>query len=289
MTLPFVSAADVERGLDASAAADALEAALLAGLDPEAEPPRGVVELDHGQLLVMPSAAGGHPAVKVITAGGDPRVQGVCVVFDGATLAPAALVDGIALTNLRTPAVSLLAVRRLARRDARRLVVFGRGPQAHAHVEAVRAIRPIDQVDVLGRDRGAVDDLIAAADIICCCTTAREPLFDGGLVADHATIVAIGSHEPDAREIDDALCRRATVVVESRASALREAGEIVSALASGATTEDGLVTLAELVRSDATPAEDHPRLFKSTGMAWEDAVVAAALAKLPVRRGGAEV
>jgi ornithine cyclodeaminase/alanine dehydrogenase-like protein (mu-crystallin family) len=160
-------------------------------------------------------------------------------------------------------------------------VVFGRGPQAHAHVEAMRAVRPIEQVDVLGRDRGAVDDLVAAADIVCCCTTAREPLFDGALVGDHATVVAIGSHEPDAREIDDALCRRATVVVESRVSALREAGEIVSGVASGAIAEDGLVTLAELMRGAATPDPDRPRLFKSTGMAWEDAVVAAALAGLP--------
>jgi ornithine cyclodeaminase/alanine dehydrogenase-like protein (mu-crystallin family) len=133
-----------------------------------------------------------------------------------------------------------------------------------------------------------VDDLVAAADIVCCCTTAPEPLFDGGLVADHATVVAIGSHEPDAREIDDALCRRATVVVESRASALREAGEIVSALASGATTQDSLVTLAELVRGQATPRPGRPCLFKSTGMAWEDAVVAAALANLPGRRRDGE-
>jgi ornithine cyclodeaminase/alanine dehydrogenase-like protein (mu-crystallin family) len=277
VTVPFVSAADVRRRSDAAAAADALEAALLAGLDPEGDPARGVVELDRGQLLVMPSAAGGHPAVKLVTVGGDPRVQGVCVVFDGTTLAPAAVIDGIALTNLRTPAVSALAVRRLAVPDARRLVVFGRGPQARAHVEAMRAVRPIEHVDMVGRDRGDVDELVAAADVICCCTTAREPLFDGALVADHATVVAIGSHEPDARETDDALARRATVVVESRASALREAGDVVAAIGSGAIVEEDLVTLADLVRGRAAPAPGRPRLFKSTGMAWEDAVVAATL------------
>jgi ornithine cyclodeaminase/alanine dehydrogenase-like protein (mu-crystallin family) len=277
LSVPFVSAADVERRSAAPAAADALEAALLAGLDPEGDPARGVVELDGGQLLVMPSAAGGRPAVKLVTVGGDPRIQGVCVVFDGATLAPAAVIDGIALTNLRTPAVSALAVRRLAVPDARRLLVFGRGPQAHAHVEAMRAVRPIEHVDVMGRDRGEVDELVAAADVICCCTTAREPLFDGALVADHATVVAIGSHEPAAREVDDVLARRATVVVESLASALREAGDVIAAIASGAIAEHDLVTLADLVRGRAAPAADRPRLFKSTGMAWEDAVVAATL------------
>jgi ornithine cyclodeaminase/alanine dehydrogenase-like protein (mu-crystallin family) len=132
-------------------------------------------------------------------------------------------------------------------------------------------------VDMVGRDHGGADDLVAAADIVCCCTTAREPLFDGAAVPGHATVVAIGSHEPGARETDDALAARATIVVESRTSALREAGDVILAIDSGATTEAELVTLAELVRGEATPAADRPRLFKSTGMAWEDAVVAGAL------------
>jgi ornithine cyclodeaminase/alanine dehydrogenase-like protein (mu-crystallin family) len=191
------------------------------------------------------------------------------------------VIDGIALTNLRTAAVSALAVRHLAVPDARRLVVFGRGPQALAHVAALRALLPIEHVEMIGRERpGDVDELIAAADVICCATTAREPLFDGALVADHATVVAIGSHEPGARETDDALARRATVVVESRASALREAGDVIAALAAGAIAEDELVTLADLICGRAVPAPGRPRLFKSTGMAWEDAVVAAALAGL---------
>jgi ornithine cyclodeaminase len=259
--------------LDPRRAADALEAALTAGLDPEADPPRGVVDVEGGQLLVMASAAARHPVVKLVTVGGDPRVQGVCVVFDGETLAPRALVDGIALTNLRTAAVSALAVRHLAAPDASRLLVFGRGPQAHAHVEALRLERPIEHVELVGRDHGDVD--VAAADIICCCTTAREPLFDGALVADHATVVAIGSHEPAVRETDDALAGRATIVVESRASALREAGDVIQAIAAGATTADALVTLSELV--GGASIAPGPRFFKSTGMSWEDAVVAAAL------------
>ena len=248
-------------------AVDALEAALLGGFDPETDPPRTVLELPGGgQLLVMPSVAAAKPVVKLVTIGGEPRIQGLVVVFDPDTLAPAAQMDAIELTNLRTAAVSALAVRHLAVPDARRLVVFGRGPQAHAHVEAMRAVRPVEQVQMVGRGERAE---VAGADIVCCCTTAREPLFDGALVQDHAVVVAIGSHEPDARETDDALAHRATVVVESRASALREAGDVIMA---GLGPEQ-LVTLAELVHGRTGKG---PWLFKSTGMSWEDAVVASA-------------
>jgi ornithine cyclodeaminase/alanine dehydrogenase-like protein (mu-crystallin family) len=257
--LPYLDAAAVAAALDVVGAVDALEAA-----------PRGVLALDGGgELLVMPSAAG---VVKLVTVGGSPRIQGVCVVFDPQTLAPAAVIDGIALTNLRTAAVSALAVRRLAAPGARRLLVFGRGPQGLAHAAAIRAVLPsIDHVDVVGRDHDGVD--VGAADVICCATTARTPLFDGALVADHATVVAIGSHEPDAREVDATLAGRATVVVESRTSALREAGDVILAIAEGAIAASDLQTLAE----DRAPDPTRPRLFKSTGMAWEDAVVAAAL------------
>jgi ornithine cyclodeaminase/alanine dehydrogenase-like protein (mu-crystallin family) len=257
-------------GLSFGAAADALEAAL-ADFDPEAAPPRSALPVGEGELLVMPASVGPVAAVKLVTVGpAEPRIQGVCVVFDAATLAPVALVDGIALTNLRTAAVSLLALRRLAVPDPRRAVIFGRGPQAHAHAAALA----IDDTVLLGRDDPRRDELVGAADVICCCTTAREPLFDGSLVADHACVVAIGSHEPAARETDDRLAERATVVVESRASALREAGDVIAAIVAGVLAEDELVTLSELVRGAEIPAG--PRLFKSTGMAWEDAVVAGA-------------
>jgi ornithine cyclodeaminase/alanine dehydrogenase-like protein (mu-crystallin family) len=265
VTLPFFDLA----GVSVVEAVDALEAALAGGLDPEAAPPRVSVPVGDAELLVMPAAVGGHAAVKLVTVGPrEPRVQGVCVLFDASTLAPVSLVDGIALTNLRTAAVSALAVRRLAAPDARRVLVLGRGPQGQAHADAMRAIRPIEHVDIVGRD-GPRDELVAAADIICCCTTAREPLFDGALVADHACVVAIGSHEPAAREVDETLVRRATVVVESRTAALREAGDVVAA----GLGPDQLVTLSELVRGVAV-ASGRPRLFKSVGMAWEDTVVA---------------
>jgi ornithine cyclodeaminase/alanine dehydrogenase-like protein (mu-crystallin family) len=286
VTIPYIDAAEVGRRLPPLAAVDALEAALRSGVDPEQESPRSVVEVTGGQLLVMSSAAAAHPVVKVVTVGGEPRVQGLCLAFDGGSLSPVALLYGIAVTNVRTSAVSALAVRHLAVPEARRLLVFGRGPQARAHVEAMRGVRPIARVDVMGRDGAGRDELVAAADIICCCTTAREPLFDGRLAAEHATVVAIGSHEPEAREVDDGLVERSTVVVESTTSALREAGDVILAIDSGALDPARLVPLRALVRGEQSPAPGAPRLFKTTGMAWEDAVTVEAI--LAAHQGGSD-
>jgi ornithine cyclodeaminase/alanine dehydrogenase-like protein (mu-crystallin family) len=287
---PFVNPA----GLSMRDAVNALEAALARGLDPEADPPRSIVDVPAGQLLSMPAAAGRYAGVKVVSvAPGNaerdlPRVQGLYLLFDGPTLAPLAVLDGSALTALRTPAVSALAVRYLATGDAARLLVFGTGPQAYGHVRAMRVVLPIEHVDVVGRRPERVAELVATcramglsadaaspgdvarADLVCCCTTARVPLFASDLLRPHATVVAVGSHEPDAREVDERLVHGATTVVEARSAALREAGDIMLAGLSDPHT------LADLVRGEVPVASGRPRLFKSVGMAWEDLIVAAA-------------
>jgi len=270
--LPFVDAAGVA-ALGVGAAADALEAALRAGLDPEAGVPRAAVGAGAGELLVMPAVAGDAVAVKLVTVGPqEPRIQGVCVVFDAATLAPVAVLDGIALTTLRTPAVSLVALRRLVAPGARRAVVLGRGPQGRAHADALRALLPgLEALDVLG-SAGDAAAVVAGADVVVCATTAREPLFDGALVRDGACVVAVGSHEPDARELDDATIGSAErVVVESRGVAMREAGDIIQAVRAGAVHEESLVDLREVVRLAPMAGSS---VFKSVGMGWQDLVVA---------------
>lgn len=271
---PLIGREEIEAALDFEAAADALEAALRDGLDPEAEPPRTALPAGPGELLVMPAVAGSHATVKLVTVGGSPRIQGVAVVFDSASLAPVALLDAVALTALRTASVSLLAARYLARRPLGRLVVFGRGPQGLAHAAALGAGLAAAEVVTLGSE--ATADAVAAAvrgaDLVVCATTARQPLFDGGLLGEGATAIAIGSHEPDARELDAGLVRRAAVVVESRRTALAEAGDLTMAGLGG----EAMTTLAELVGGAELPAAG-PRLFKSTGMSWEDAVLADAV------------
>jgi ornithine cyclodeaminase/alanine dehydrogenase-like protein (mu-crystallin family) len=303
--LPYLDAATVERLVPVARAVRILEEALRAGLDPEDTPLRPVVELPAGQLLLMPAATGSYAGVKAVTVApgnagrGLPRVQGTYLLLDGETLTPLAAMDGIALTSLRTPAVSALAVTHLAEPEAKDLVVFGTGPQAWGHVLALSAVRPVAHITVIGRDRDRAEEFaarcrehdlpavarydpvpdlgaVAEADLIACCTTAREPLFPGTLVRDGATVVAVGSHEPGARELDGDLVARATVVVESRSSALAEAGDVAIPVAHGTITTGHLAgNLADLVAGRVATGAG-PRVFKSTGMAWEDLVVAAA-------------
>jgi ornithine cyclodeaminase/alanine dehydrogenase-like protein (mu-crystallin family) len=268
----------------------ALRDALRDGLDPAADPTRRKVDVDHGHLLLMPAEWGGYVGVKVATVAdrGQPRIQGTYLLHDAETLTPLAMLDGVALTSVRTAAVSAVAADLLATPDASRLVVFGTGPQAASHVAALRVIRPVDEIIVVGRDpdrtqvfassvagrAGSAKD-VADADVVVCATTAREPLFDGDLLRPHATVVAVGSHEPTAREVDEATVCGSTVVVEARSAALREAGDVSQPVKAGVFDPDTLVELATLVRGPVSIDPGRPRLFKSVGMAWEDLVIAA--------------
>lgn len=296
--LPFVDAARLEQRVPPAAAAAALRAALLGGLDPAAGPSRSSVPVRGGQLLVMPAEDAGHVGVKLVTVAADPApgrpsIAGVYVLFDATGLQPLAVVDGTALTTLRTAAVSAVAVDELAAPHAEHLVLFGTGAQARGHVRALRDLRPLRTVTVVGRHPERCEDFVAwlrdsgldaragrpadvrTADVVVCATTARTPLFDGAAVPEHACVVAVGSHEPHARELDGALLERAgAVVVEDAAAALREAGDLVLAVAEGMLDPADLLGLADLVagRMRRRPG---PAVFKSVGMAWQDLVVAA--------------
>ncbi|GGM78756.1 ornithine cyclodeaminase family protein [Dactylosporangium sucinum] len=293
--IPYLDAGEIARRLPPAAAVAAVAAALRGGLDPSAGVARSSVPLPQGELLLMPAWSAAHAGVKLAAvapgnpARGLPRINAVYVLFDGATLRPVAFLDGAALTTLRTPAVSVAAIRRSLPPRPLRLVVFGAGPQGVGHVETLAAVASLAEVDVVVRTpaRGsvpwrvheagapAVADALAAADVVVCATTAREPLFDSAVLSPSAIVVAVGSHEPDAREVDAAFCARATVVVEDVTTALRECGDVIQAIAEHALTPDALVPMAEAIRR-ADPL-DGPLLFKGSGMAWQDLVVAEAV------------
>lgn len=299
--LPYIDGATLASALAVAEAVDELEAAFRDGLP--AGPVRAVHDMrDAASLLVMPAWDHRGVGVKLVTVSGDnavrglPSVQAVVVLFSAEDLRPLAVLDGTALTALRTAAVSGVATRWLAREDACRLVLFGAGVQASAHLDAMTAVRPVRSVVVVSRGRERAEALVADAsrrglaarlgrpedvadaDLVCTCTTSGTPLFDGALLADGAHVNAVGAFRPDTREVDAATVRRARVVVEERDAALAEAGDLLLAIADGAVDADHVVAdLGEVVRGRGARRDGADvTLFKSVGLAGEDLVVAAA-------------
>ena len=303
-TLPYLDADAVLAAISPRDAVEAIGGALRSGFDPSVDPERVVVPTVHGQMLLMPSEVGPAVGVKIAMVApanpgrGLPRIQGTYVLFAAETLTPVAIMDGAALTTIRTPAVSVAAVKSvLVETEAPlEIVVFGAGPQGVGHVATVAAVlegrRPLGSVTYVVRNPGSVDpglraeaavvaagstaanEAVRRAGLIVCATTARTPLFDGAEVADGATVVAVGSHEPDARELDGTLLGRADVIVEHSETALREAGDVIMAISEGALVAGGLIPMAEVLTGRATLSGDRPVVFKSTGMSWEDLVIA---------------
>jgi ornithine cyclodeaminase len=286
---------DVTSALPTPAAIEAIRAALAAGLDPSAGPARSIVPTGHGNILLMPAEWGGYAGVKIVTvapgnpAAGRPLVQGNYLLLDGRTLTPLAFLAAEALTAIRTSAVSAVAADVLAEPTAATLVVFGAGPQARQHVAALRVVRPIREVIVVGRDEGRAAAFardcegrvgtpadVASADIVACCTSSRTPVFDGALLRPHTTVIAVGSYQPDTAEVDARTVAGCAVVVEERATALREAGDVIQAVRSALLEPTALTELPALVRGTERIEPGTPRLFKSVGMAWEDLVLVAA-------------
>lgn len=276
-----------------------------------------------GLSLIMPSfvdskdRAAQALAVKVVSLfDGNParqiaRLQAAVLVFEPDTGRLAALLEGAALTAIRTAAASGAATDLLARRDSRHLALFGAGVEARTHLEAMCAVRPITRVSIFSRTRAKVellidellhrDDLslelhaaatpceaLQDADIVCATTTSPTPIFDDADLAPGTHLNAVGSYTPQVREIPAETVVRATVVVDSRDAAWEEAGDLIGPLQAGLIGRDHIrAELGELVLG-SHPGRTSDReitFFKSVGIAVQDAV-AGNLAAANARRMG---
>ena len=226
-----------------------------------------------------------------------PSVIGAYVLMSGVTGEPLAVLDGTRLTLWRTAAASALAADFLARPDASHLVMVGAGALAEHLIEAHTAIRPIRRVSVWNRSADkaealaakfagrlwavtAVNDLDAAladADIVSAATMSSEPLVRGARLAPGTHVDLVGGYTPTMREADDAAIARARVYVDTRAGALKEAGDLTQPIAGGILKpEDVVADLADLCRGrdPGRRSEAEITLFKSVGTALEDLVAA---------------
>lgn len=293
--IPFVTAAELHRAVDWPTAIEAIAHGALRSREVSQ---RSIVDVSQGQLLLMPAEDSEFVGCKVLSvapanpAAGLERIQGIFLLMDAATLTLRAMFDGVALTSLRTPAVSAAAIDRVAESDARTLGIIGTGPQAIAHALAVRTVRPIQTVLIAGtssaRSEAAADTLraegvdavpasaekAAGAEIVVCATTASDPVLEHRWVSPTATVAAIGSHEAQKRELPGELLGAAQVIVESRGVALSEAGDVIQAIAEGHLSADALVELGSVMSGEWRVDATRPRVVKTCGVGWQDLAIA---------------
>jgi ornithine cyclodeaminase len=181
-----------------------------------------------------------------------PTVNGAVTLFDDAAGQLAALLDFHLVTKWKTAGDSLLAATRLARKDARRILLVGAGTVARSMVEAYGSAFPGAQFTVWSRspDTAArmglpvADDLetaVRAADIICTATMATSPIVRGDWLQPGQHLDLIGAYTPGMREVDDVAMSRARVFVDARATTVHHIGELIAPLKSGAITEDDVI------------------------------------------------
>ncbi|AZT95128.1 MAG: ornithine cyclodeaminase family protein [Brevibacterium aurantiacum] len=291
--------------LTPSEAVASLREALAGDFDPADDIPRTISDISAGNMIFMPSEIGDWVGVKLagVSVGnperGLPRIMAQYLMYNSATLELRTVIDGAALTTLRTPAVSLAAIEPALNRFTQpvNVVIFGAGPQGTGHADTLAdvltveladvtfVVRSPDQVTADVRDRGKVlqaqtaevEAGLRAADIVVTATTSSEPLFSADLVKPGAVVMACGSHDPHSRELPAELFTSALVIVEDLSTVLRECGDVVLAISDGALNADSLVTMKQFSNGEVSADASQTVIFKGSGMSWEDLAVATKL------------
>jgi len=255
------------------------------------QPLRPVTRAPEGGTLMglMPAWRGGEGSAwslkEIVIAPDNPARgldthQGAVLLHDGETGELRALLNASAITEIRTAAVSAVATRALARPAASVVAILGGGVQARSHDAAMRAVLPGAEIRSWTRaDGGTPEEALRDADVVCTCTSAREPILEHGWLAAGTHVNAVGSSVPTARELDEATMRAASVFVDRRESALNEAGDLLLA---GLGDADIAAELGEVLEGThpGRAADDELTVFKSLGLGVEDL----AAAELVVRK-----
>jgi ornithine cyclodeaminase/alanine dehydrogenase-like protein (mu-crystallin family) len=309
MKMRILSARDVHQALPmAQAIAGMKQAFAQLSTGQAVVPLRSRVDVapQQGITLIMPAflAQTGDLAVKVVSvfpqnsARHEPTIYAAVLLLDAETGRPLALMEGGALTAIRTGAGAGAATDLLAKPDASVVAILGSGVQARTQLEAVCTVRRVREVRIYSpthehavdfaremRGRGPIPGLIRimtnpetavrGADIICAATTSSKPVFNSQDLAPGAHINGVGSYKPTMQEIDAATVKRALVVVDSREAAWEEAGDLIVPLQAGLITEAHIhAELGEIV-AGLKPGRTSPEqitFFKSVGVAVQDAI-----------------
>lgn len=265
---------------------------------------------------IMPASIHAPAAVgaKLVTvfprndAKGLPTHFAIIVLLDPETGATTAVMDGRYITAARTAAVSAVSLKHLANGVAV-LAIMGSGVQARSHLEGLCQVKPIREVrawsptpehlarfvadaasitNVRVRGAGSAEAAVRGADVVLLATSSRTPVIQSDWIDPGTLVISIGAYRPDMREMDPELMARARVIVDSRAAALVEAGDIVQGVREGRFTQAHVVAeLGDVIlgRIAGRKTADDVVIFKSLGMAVED-VATAQLAYTRARERG---
>jgi alanine dehydrogenase len=267
------------------------------------QPVRTVIEAPGGFFASMPAYLGSTPAMgaKLVTVFHDNPSHGLpthlatIVLLDPATGNLLAILDGRFITEVRTAAVSAVAVRYLALEDAAVLAIIGSGVQARSHLEALSLVRNFSDIRCFSPSAAHLAGFVAesgsyparavesaelatrGADVILLVTASPTPVIEDSWVKPGACVISVGACRPHQREMDPALVARARLIVDSRAAALRESGDVVQGIAEGRFSETHIAAELGQVVAHPTLGRRDPgeiTIFKSLGLAVEDVAAA---------------
>jgi ornithine cyclodeaminase len=306
MPMRILTADDVRAAITMKEAIEAVRKGFIALSSGNAQVPlRSNIETQDGITLYMPAYVEGESfsTVKVVSVYRDnsrfglPTILAAVLVTDAETGQPRALMDGAYLTALRTGAASGLATDLLARVDASVLGVIGAGTQARTQIDAVCAVRPIREVRVFSRSGAeqCVSELaerhpnvkifaaksasvaLHGAHIVAAATTSTTPVIHAADIAPGTHINGVGSFTPQMQEIAADVVTRARIVVDSRSTALVEAGDLIIPMSSGQLSIEQIHAEIGEVAAGLRPgrmSNEEITFFKSVGNAVQDAAVA---------------
>ncbi|MGE5701048.1 MAG: ornithine cyclodeaminase family protein [Clostridia bacterium] len=270
------------------------------------------VRKGNGTSIFMPSAveATDSLGIKFVSvfpdnkAQGKKTIYGIVIIADVMTGEPLAMLEASNLTVLRTGAASGLATKYLAREDAKTLAVIGTGAQARGAVQAVMAVRGIEQIRLYNRNAAKAhafaaelqelsteaveiivaerpDDAVLGADVVVTATNSLTPVFSEGMIGAGVHVNAIGSFRPTMQELPtDVIVRADKVVVESVEGALDETGDLLIPIEQGLFSPEQIFAEIGEIAAGAKPGReraDERTVFKSVGLAAMDVVVAKAM------------
>lgn len=307
----FLNESDVRQLLTMPLAIEAVEEAHRElSLGRAVDVPRQRTRLPQTALHILQGALPGRDAIgyKAYTSNRS-GVRFLVHVFSASTGVLRVVLEADLLGMMRTGAASGVATRWLARPDAEILGLFGSGWQSEGHLEAIAAVRPLRRVKVFSRNAerlaafcekmsqrlkievvaaGSPEETVRGSDIVSTVTTAATPLFDAKWLSPGTHINAAGSNSLIRREVgEDVLKICSPIVVDSRETALKEAGDLLPALEKGRLSERVLVELGEVIigRHPGRSSASEITLFESQGMAIQDISLAVRLEALARERG----